>query len=276
MPEPEASLVIAFYNNLEYLRLVLAGAERQSFNNFEVIIADDGSLPECAEEIEKLSKKLSFPLKHIWHDDKGWRKNKILNQAILAAASNYLIFIDGDCVPHSEFIREHFENREKGVCLTGRRVNLSKKFTKQLTPEKVRSGFLDHGIFGLILDGLFGKSFDVEKGFYFKSDCFRNYFNKKSRGLLGCNFSVHKNELIEINGFDERYLAPSIGEDSDVQFRYELNGGKVKSLNNIAVQYHLYHKIQPRPEVNKMLFEQVKNEGESFTKYGIVQDQNLK
>lgn len=56
--------------------------------------------------------------------------------------------------------------------------------------------------------------------------------------------------MIDINGFDERYEAASIGEDSDVEYRLGLIGVKVKSLNHIAVQYHLYHKLQERPQKN--------------------------
>ncbi len=271
MTVPSASVIISFYNRIDYLELVLAGFEHQTFNDFEIIIADDGSDAEYAQEIELISKNFPVPITHVWHEDKGWRKNKILNLAIQACASEYLIIIDGDCIPHGEFVNEHFQNRMKGISLTGRRVNLSKKITNEISSAKVRNGFLDNGMFNLILDGLFGKSFDVEKGFYFKSDFLRKYFNKKQRGILGCNFSLHKDELIAINGFDERYLAPSIGEDSDVQFRYELNGGKIKSLNNIAVQYHLYHKIQPRPEVNLLLFEKVKESRNYFTPFGIEQ-----
>jgi GT2 family glycosyltransferase len=112
----------------------------------------------------------------------------------------------------------------------------------------------------------------VEKGFYFRSPALRDYFNKKKRGLLGCNFSIHKDDLLEINGFDERYEAPSIGEDSDIQYRLELNGVGIKSLNNIAVQYHLYHKLQERPAENLELFNKVKESGEAFTPFGIKKE----
>ena len=97
---PEASVIISFYNRIDYLAFVLAGFERQTFRDFEIIIADDGSAPEVVKEIELLSKKISFPLLHSWHEDKGFRKNKILNRAITSANSDYLIFVDGDCVPH--------------------------------------------------------------------------------------------------------------------------------------------------------------------------------
>jgi glycosyltransferase involved in cell wall biosynthesis len=248
----------------------LAGFERQSFHNFEIIIADDGSSSQTINEIEKLSQFSSFPITHIWHEDKGFRKNRILNRAILCANSDYLVFVDADCVPHSEFVAEHFNNRSSGNCLTGRRVNLSERITRYLTPQRIAGGFPENFLVMLIEDGILGKSFDVEKGFYFRNKILRNFFNKKKRGLLGCNFSIFKEDFLKINGFDERYEAPSIGEDTDVEFRLKLYGIVIKSLNNIAVQYHLYHKLQNRPLKNLILFEEVKRSGEYFTPFGIV------
>lgn len=265
----DATVIAAFYNKIDYMKLVLAGFERQTTKNFELIIADDGSSIEIVKEVESISKNFPFHIKHIWQEDKGFRKNRILNQAILAADSDYLIFIDGDCIPHSSFVEEHINNRLSQVCLTGRRVNLSEKITGQLTEKNVREGFLEKQSILLIKDGLFGKSYDVEKGFYFKNSLVRKFFNNKSRGLLGCNFSIHKDDLLMINGFDERYEAPSIGEDSDVQFRLELLKIKIKSLNNIAVQYHLYHKIQERLQKNLDLFEEIKKSKIYFTPFGI-------
>ena len=50
---PEATVIGAFYNRIEYLKLVLAGFERQSLKNFEFIIADDGSGEEVVNEVKK-------------------------------------------------------------------------------------------------------------------------------------------------------------------------------------------------------------------------------
>jgi len=123
----------------------------------------------------------------------------------------------------------------------------------------------------MIEDGLFGKSDYVERGFYVENKFLRKFLNKKKRGLLGCNFSLFKKDMLAINGFDERYELPSIGEDSDVQFRLELNGVEIKSLNNIAVQYHLFHKLQDRPQKNLDLFAKIKESGLAFTPFGIKQ-----
>ncbi len=274
---PKASLILAFYNRIDYLKLVLAGLERQTIKDFEVIIADDGSYPEAVEEIEKISRQFDFPLIHLWHKDTGFRKNLILNKAVTSAKSEYLIFMDADCVPHSEFVKEHLLHKGPDRCLTGRRVNLSEKITSMLTPANIKEGFLEKNLLLLIDDGLFGKSFDIEKGIYFQSEFLRTYFNKKKRGILGCNFSVHTADLLKINGFDERYKAPSIGEDTDVEYRLSLCGVSIKSLNNIAVQYHLYHKLQERPEENLALFRETQIKNIFFTGYGIkkIRDKNL-
>jgi glycosyltransferase involved in cell wall biosynthesis len=266
---PKTSIIISFYNKIDFLKLVLAGFERQSFNDFEILIADDGSKREYSEEIENIAKSTGLQIKHIWQNDSGFRKNKIMNKAIIESTSDYLIFIDGDCIPHREFINEHYENREIGVCLTGRRVNLSEYISKKLTPEKIRDGYLAKRIIKLIYDGIFGQSTYVEKGIYFKSVLIRKILNKKYRGIVGCNFSLYKEDILRINGFDERYEAPSVGEDTDIQYRLELLGVKIKSINNIAIQYHLYHNLLPRPDKNLKLFDTVKSSGDYFTPFGI-------
>jgi glycosyltransferase involved in cell wall biosynthesis len=266
---PKTSIIISFYNKIDFLKLVLAGFEVQSFRDFEILIADDGSRIEYSDDIQLIAKSTGLPIKHIRHEDIGFRKNKILNKAIVESSSDYLIFIDGDCIPHREFIKEHYENRSTKTCLTGRRVNMSEKISKQLTPEKIRSEYLANNFIELIYDGIFGQSSYVEKGIYIRSAFMRNILNKKYRGIVGCNFSLFKEDVFGINGFDERYEAPSVGEDTDIQYRLELFGITIKSINNIAIQYHLYHSLLSRPEKNLELFSKVKSSGNYFTPFGI-------
>ena len=116
--------------------------------------------------------------------------------------------------------------------------------------------------------------YSVERGFYIKNKFVRKLLNRKKRGLLGCNFSLHKKDMLAVNGFDERYELPSIGEDSDVQYRLELLNVEIVSLGNIAVQYHLYHKLQERPQKNLDLFAEVKKKRLFFTPFGIKKQNN--
>jgi glycosyltransferase involved in cell wall biosynthesis len=265
----KASIIAAFYKSIDYLKLVLAGFERQTEKNFELIVADDGSSEEIGDEIKKLTSHYTYPIKHIWHEDKGFRKNKILNKAIENSESDYLIFIDADCIPHKAFVEGHLNYANSNTSLTGRRVNLSQKITNRLTEENVLNGFLEKNVFRLVKDGLFGKSIDVEKGFYLRNKLLLKYLNRKKRGILGCNFSLFKEDIFKVNGFDERYVNPSIGEDSDLQFRLELLEIKIKSINHAAVQYHLYHQLQERLKKNLRMFDQVKQQKIAFTPFGI-------
>ena len=205
----------------------------------------------------------------MWQEDKGFRKNKILNNAIRNSRTDYLIFIDADCIPHSAFVEAHLDFSKPHISLTGRRVNLSQKITNQLNEEKVREGFLENNYLKLLLDSIFGKTNYIEKGIYFNNRYLLNFFNRKIRGLLGCNFSLFKEDILKVNGFDERYVLPSIGEDSDIQFRLELAGLKIKSVNHSAIQYHLYHELQTRYPENLKLFEQVKKDKICYTPAGL-------
>ena len=139
----EASLIVTFYNKIDEFKLVLESIKLQTFNNFELIIADDGSNKKAVGELKRSLERFPFDLQHIWHEDKGFRKTTILNKAINASRSAYLIFMDGDCILHSKFVEEHISNRKRNTVLAGKRVNLSKKVTEELTAEKVRNRVLE-------------------------------------------------------------------------------------------------------------------------------------
>lgn len=235
------SLVIAVYNRADYLRMILAACARQSFRDFEVIVADDGSGPAVAAAVEEARPVCGFPVQHLWHEDRGWRKNVMLNNAIRAARSGYLAFIDGDCLPHGQFLADHMHAREEGYYLCGRRVETSDRWTARLTMRDVESGRFERMSPGMWLDGLTGRAKRVEDGLRFESPRLRNILHGSERGLLGSNFSVHRAALVAINGFDEEYDGPGCGEDSDVELRLGLLGLQARSLRHRAIQIHLAH-----------------------------------
>lgn len=271
---PKASVIISVYNKLEFLRLVLAGLEIQTEKEFEVIVSDDGSNAAFVTALEEVITRSPLRIIHNWHEDTGFRKNKILNSSVMLATAPYLIFLDGDCIPHPEFVKEHLLNAASDACLAGRRVDLSQRLTDSLTANKIKNGFLQSiGFTGKMLSDFFAaKLFNFKYGIYLKNPLLRRFFNRKEKGLLGANFSIYKAALLAINGFDERYHLPTFGEDSDVEFRLRLNGVKIKTVLNMAVAYHCWHKLLPRPEESKKLYEQVVKDGVAFTPYGIQKD----
>jgi glycosyltransferase involved in cell wall biosynthesis len=258
LSSPNLSLIIAVFNKPENLRLVLAACARQSFTDFEVIIADDGSGPEIKHVVSEAQRLYSFPIAHLWHEDRGWRKNAMLNNAIRASTAGYLVFIDGDCLPSKHFLLDHWIEREHNKVLMGRRVETSERWSRTLTMEKIRSGAFERYGRREWMDGLMGRSLRVEDGIRIPSKLLRRLLLRTVRGMLGSNFSVAKEHLVAINGFDETYDGPGCGEDSDPQYRLSLIGVTGKSLRNLAIQYHLWHPLRPVSDTCWDRFEAVK------------------
>ncbi len=270
MEKFDVTVVISFYNNFRFLELVLAGFERQSFKNFEILIADDGSNEEIINKLKSYISTTPLHIRHIWHEDLGWRKNMILNKAIMESNSDYLIFVDGDCVPHKNFVSEHYMNKEMNTILAGRRSNLSKYVSEQLTYNNVKNGSLERkfAIIGFLFKSFIGGS-HLENAIYFSNKNIRKRLNKKDKGVLGSNFSLFKKDILDVNGFDERYLKPAVGEDTDLEYRLRNAGKKVKTVKHLAIQYHLFHKKLERDKANMEYLNQVIENKTTFTPYGI-------
>src|SRR5665647_2991739 len=117
---PKASIIIACYNQFDYLEKVLYSLLNQTFTDFEIIIAEDGSSEEIQKLVLDFSSKFKHPIQHARHEDNGFRKTIIVNQAVRISKSEYLIFIDGDCILHHQFISRHYKRRKTGTVLSGR------------------------------------------------------------------------------------------------------------------------------------------------------------
>lgn len=267
------TLTIAVYNAAQYLEFILSALQRQSFVDFEVIIADDGSGPEVKKMVERMQAQLPMPILHLWQPDAGFLKNAMLNKAIAASQTDYLVFIDGDCVPHHEFIRDHASHRQPDSILCGRRVNFSKSITERLTIDDVRTGRLERLSFQSLWEGLMARSSNLEDAMRIESDLIRRFIPRNSPRILGCNFSLEKRLLEKINGFNEDYQAPGLGEDSDVAFRLGLLGARFISLRYLAILYHLYHPATQIGETNKQLYERLLIERNPVCPNGLVKSQ---
>lgn len=263
------TLIVSVYNAARYLELLFAALARQSFTDFEVIVADDGSGEEVAALIEGVKSRASYNITHVWHEDRGWRKNAILNKSISSARTDYLVFIDGDCIPHKHFLRDHHASIEHDAVLCGRRVNLSKEITAGLTIPEIQSGRYERFTMKLLLDGIMARSYNLEDAIRIESGTLRRLLHRNQARILGCNFSVEKSLLEQINGFNEEYHGPGLGEDSDIAFRLELIGARLKTLRYQAVLYHLYHPTTNVGEGSKQLFDQVVTRREAVCRHGL-------
>lgn len=225
----KATLIISVYKDTTSLAAILASLHRQTEQDFEVILSEDGESPEMAQFVA--SYVWPWPMQHLTQEDRGWRKERILNRSVVAANSDWLIFIDGDCVLHPRFIEWHVREKKPGVILAGKRVKLSPTYSQRYLNEKKIYFFP-------LLFAHRGCRY-IEEAFY----CgLAKWLRRPVKHLVGSNMSMSKQDLIAINGFDEHYTLPATGEDYDIEWRLLRHGCKIVSLRNLAVQYHLYHK----------------------------------
>lgn len=268
MPQ-RLSLIVAVYNKPEVLRLVLAACSRQSLKDFEILVADDGSGQAVAQVIDEARRRWPLAIAHLWHEDRGWRKNTMLNNAIRSAGTDYLVFIDGDCIPGRDFLLDHWNQREERRVLLGRRVETSKRWSATFTEERVLNGLFERYGWNEWMDGLRGDALRIEDGIRMPPAWLRRILLRNVRGMLGSNFSIAKQHLVAVNGFDELYDGPGCGEDSDIQYRLSLAGIAGKSLRNLAIQYHVWHPLTKGSDACWNRFEMVKRTTEARCRVGL-------
>lgn len=255
----KASLIISIYKNTQALKAVLDSLKRQTEQDIEVILSEDGNDAQMAAFIA--SYDFPWPIQHLTQPDEGWRKEKALNKAVVAAKNDWLIFIDGDCVLHPRFIEYHVRYQQRGIMLAGKRVKLNPELSERcMKGEKF-----------CIFPYLFARRGCryVEEAFYCKS---AEWLRRKVKHLVGSNMSMSRADLIAINGFDENYVLPATGEDYDIEWRMIANGCKIVSLRNLAVQYHLYHKENWQDQKENMVYcREVQAQNKIYCEKGIKQ-----
>lgn len=272
MKSPSVTLIISFYNKIGLLQRVLESVSLQTFRDFEVIIADDGSTQDVVEKINHLRSTYRFPIHHVWHEDKGWRKNQILNKAIKASKGEYLVFIDGDCLLERHFLEEHFAQRSLGEVVTGRRVLLPLAITERLIANKIEADSFGISLFFSLLYHTLIKHqrTQMEQMIRLPKWIRRWFIKERRRYILGCNFSLHKSDLLLVNGFDERFAYPGYGEDIDLEFRLARCGIYAMSRKCQLVQFHCFHKhFDTNYAPNKALLQENNDKQVTYTPYGI-------
>jgi GT2 family glycosyltransferase len=228
------ALIISTYEQPAALAKVLHGLAQQTRSPDEVYVTDDGSGPETRALIEHWRSQISTPLQHLWHPHDGFRKIILLNRAVATAAADYLVFLDGDCVPHREFIADHERLAERGFWVQGRRCFVQEQFVPQF--EAGRTSLWQWMLTGRISGA--NKGIRMPWPIVFR--------NKKQRGIIGCNMAFWRDDVVAVNGFDENYLGRGIGPDTDLGTRVYNLGHPRKFVYAHAIVYHLNHPVMPR------------------------------
>jgi len=234
----KTSVIITTYESPEWLEKVLEGYRMQSFSDFELLVADDGSGPETAAVIHRFQDRSPFPVYHLWQADQGFRKCQILNKAIMASDTDYLIFSDGDCIPRSDFVYSHMKARESGRFLSGGYCKLNMEASQTLSLDDIRSGrAFDPGFLGTLGLKSSWNAKHCARGPY---AAFLNWTTTTSPTWNGHNASGYKKDILAVNGFDERMVYG--GQDREFGERLMNIGIRGKQIRYSAICLHLDHK----------------------------------
>jgi len=235
---PSVSVIVSTYNQPRYLGCCLASLGRQSHPGFDVIVADDGSTGDTRRVVEQFARTSAIPVRHVWQEDRGFRKTTVLNRAVLATGADYLVFMDGDCVAHPDFIREHATSARSGHYLNGSLIRLDKEISERITEDVILGGQAFEASW------LLRQSRRIDRRYLRLSlpHNFRSSLNRLSRTKLywlGSNSSCFREDLVAVNGFDNRF---SYGfEDGDSGQRLAIREITPITVRWTAVVLHLWH-----------------------------------
>lgn len=243
------TIILSTYNWPQALNLILESLlpQLERHSDVELIIADDGSTSETKALISEYQNKLPDQINHIWQEDLGFYKSVILNKAVAKSKGQYLLFLDGDCIPFPDYIAYHKRLAQSGYFVAGNRVLLSKEYTTELisNPELV-SGIFMWGFTSWLLAVVQKK---INKIFSFlRLDVnakWRFFRSNNWKYPKGCNVGIFKTDFVAVNGYDEIFSGWG-HEDADLFIRLLHNKIKIKDGRFAIPVLHLWHKESSR------------------------------
>lgn len=266
----KASLIISIYKNINFLKTILESLRYQTEKDFEIIISEDGEHEQVKDFLNQYPFEQTW--QHLTQKDEGWRKNHAMNKAIMAAKADWLIFIDGDCVLHHRFVEMHLRYADERSILAGKRVKLDEASSKSILEESKNIKPLQNQLIRKLIWGK-GKIKYIEEGIFISPDSLFGFIPRfrSLNHLTGSNMSFSKKAICSINGFDEDYILPAVGEDYDLTWRFDAAGFKHVSVRNLAVQYHLSHvENWENQELNMTICRKKQFENKVFCDNGLI------
>jgi glycosyltransferase involved in cell wall biosynthesis len=237
------SVIVSTYNREDALDAVLRALSRQTDRHFEIIVADDGSRPATAGVVRQWAGKAPVPVKHVWHEDRGFRLADIRNRGILASAGAYIIFLDGDCIARPGFVATHRGLAESGWFVTGTRVLLSPGLTDRILQHR-----LEPEAWALPCWLMRRARREVNRLtplLALRLGSLRKLTASRWRGARGANMAFWRKDLEKVDGFDTSFEGWG-REDSDIFIRVIRAGVGRKDGRYATGVLHLWHREADR------------------------------
>lgn len=241
---PLISVIVSTFDRPRALDAVLRALSKQSDEHFEIVVADDGSGSETADVVRGWQTRWNGRIVHVWHSDEGFRLAEIRNRAIVASSGDYLVFLDGDCIPRIDFVAEHRRLADAGWMVCGHRVMLPETFTRV-----AMQGCLPIEVwtFGQWVGELRRGSIDRLSPFLrLPGSAWRRLsIRRRTRKVRGCNMAVWRSDLLNVDGFDAELMGWG-HEDNDLATRLLMTGIRLKDGRWATGVLHLWHEPADR------------------------------
>jgi glycosyltransferase involved in cell wall biosynthesis len=232
------SVIVPTFDREDALDAVLRGLAGQSDQDFEVVIADDGSGPATAALVESWISRLAAPLRQVRHEHDIFRAAEARNRAILASRGAYCVFLDGDCIPRPDFIAAHRALAEPGWFVTGNRVLLSGELTEKVLKDGLNPETWGFGAF--LRQRLSGGINRLAPLLPLPLGALRKLHPQIWQGARSCNLAVWRSDLDRVDGFDASFSGWGL-EDSDLLIRLMRAGARRKDGRFATGVLHLWH-----------------------------------
>jgi len=248
IPSELVSVVITTYNRSDALLAVLDGLSRQTDRVFEVIVADDGSSKDHQSLIFESHFAKVLRVIHVWHPDIGFTAARVRNRGVSASNGNYIIFLDGDCVPEIDFIAQHKAFARQGFYVNGSRVLLSPDFTKKVVNGS--GNICGRSMMFWLLQRFQGHANKLTGLLRFPDSSWRVQRKFSWKGIRSCNMAVWRKDFELVDGFDESFVGWG-HEDADFVLRLH-NAGVLRINGFCATEvFHLWHRDAARDKESK-------------------------
>lgn len=265
------SVIVSTYNRPEALEKTLWGLCCQTRPDFQVLIADDGSTEETWQLIGRFQANSPLDLVHVSHEDRGFRKGRILNQAIVRATGDYLIFLDGDCIPRDDFVAAHCRwARPHCYIAGGSHIEIPSCLHADIRREEIESQRVFQ-VAWLASCGMQAGKYRYRLTRNPRLARWLDLLTPRPGVLVGANSSAWKHDILAVNGFDETFTYGS--DDKELGVRLTNCGVKSRRLKYSLVCVHLSHpRAYAAPErvaENKQKLRQVRADRVTWTPHGI-------
>jgi len=202
------TVIIPTFNRKETLKTTLLSLSGQTFKDFDVIVADDGSTDGTKEMVSAL--QVPYPIKHLWQKNAG--RSAARNMGLAQSSGEIILFIDDHIIVDKRLIEEHVITHDRfkdaGVKVVRGRVEFietaaeAPKTTDYISQERIKSP---------------------------------SWENEPIRMFITNNISVEKKAILSVFGFDEDFKEYGL-QDAEMGYRLKAAGYRFK-INPNAVGY---------------------------------------